>query len=61
MALDKLDNMDYHRSRLNVLPVVLQVNKIGLDVGLLFPDANMNNRQDFCYAGDIDAYWIEVV
>lgn len=61
MGLDRLDHMDYHRSRLNILPVVLQINKVGLDMSLLLPDANMNNQQDFCYAGDVEPMWIEVV
>ena len=59
-ALRHLDVMDYS-DRLNILPVVLQINKVGLDMSLLLPDANMNNKIDFCYAGDIEPMWIEVV
>lgn len=60
-GLNRLDFMDNYRSKFNILPVVLQVNKAGLNTDLLLPDANMNNKVDFCYAGDIEPSWIEVV
>ena len=61
MGLDKLDFMDNYRSKYNILPVVLQINKAGINMDLLLEDANMSNNQDFCYTGDIDPMWIEVV
>jgi len=43
----------------NVSPVVLRIDTAGLDSSLLWLDSGY--KAEYCYAGDIDPMWIEVL